>query len=380
MPGLSLMLSPEHSAMRNRSSSTPPSRVQTDPRVRDNEPPRQPPLSDILQWVNEDCRRRFEILKNEKVGLEVTCVKQADQIWEADIKIRQLQLKNRSLSAAQKEQRAELAGERKRLRENAEEMASNEKERYAKYRTMEDDFAEVKAEKNDLVNKVEDQDKKIIQYQIANDELKRQRDASIDIRRQLEDDKAELLKTANETDEAHTEEIRIYQEKSGIMFNAAKAWEHKENGYLGTIRDMDVENQKLDGHNCELTRMTEVYLKNSRETLCRQSSERPEKRRRFSGQTEMSVIMSPSVREQMLVQRRTLGLNPFEERPPSAHSMYISPYHQQHQRPPIPRGPAQQSRDGRSSNGVSNAARRGSKRHRRDRRRDGRGRRGYGRD
>lgn len=116
------------------------------------------------------------------------------------IEAKQLQSKNESLSAAQREQRAVFASEKKRLREAHEEKFCGLQASFVEYKEASElELAELRAEKNDLVNRVEVLNQRITQSDLSRAKLKIQGDESIEIRKSLKADVAELIKKLEKT-------------------------------------------------------------------------------------------------------------------------------------------------------------------------------------
>ncbi|KAL5320260.1 hypothetical protein ACEPPN_011061 [Leptodophora sp. 'Broadleaf-Isolate-01'] len=123
-----------------------------------------------------------------------------NEFLKSVIEAKQLQSKNESLSAAQREQRAVFASEKKRLREAHEEKFCGLQASFVEYKEASElELAELRAEKNDLVNRVEVLNQRITQSDLSRAKLKIQGDESIEIRKSLKADVAELIKKLEKT-------------------------------------------------------------------------------------------------------------------------------------------------------------------------------------
>ncbi|CZT06107.1 uncharacterized protein RAG0_11935 [Rhynchosporium agropyri] len=302
---------------KSSSAPPPPKRVQTGVSSRiDQGAPSSPQLFDILRWVADGGDKKLADIQDENLFLESKCAKQEAREMNLYIELSQLQTINDSTSAAQKKQRAEFVEEKKRMREKEEERINTDKDEMARYKqTTTWKLIEVRAEKDRLVNNVEVLDKMIIQSDLSNTELKRQRDELMAVRRTLEakvDDLRNII--SNTKDEREKDEESWTKEKA--------SWVVEENRYLLQIRNLDTEKHCLDKHNYELAKMAKAHNRAWNTTLQRQNSERSEKRGRISCQTEMGSIDSPPLRDQSPNPFRPSLSMALEERPRSSNSQY----------------------------------------------------------
>ncbi|PVH70916.1 hypothetical protein DL98DRAFT_540468 [Cadophora sp. DSE1049] len=106
---------------------------------------------------------------------------------EANIENKQLRAKNESLSAAQKDQRAEVADEKKQTWEQYQEKIRGIQDQFVVYKQdTESRLRDLRSEVNFLVSNIEVLDKRIIQADISSSESRKQRDISVEVRKGLE--------------------------------------------------------------------------------------------------------------------------------------------------------------------------------------------------
>jgi len=267
-----------------RSSSEPTLPAQTGHHLQAAQVPvPSPQRHRLLRLLLDREDEEYQELVNRNIALKLRCTKAEDGERKITVEVSQLRAKNESLSAAQKEQRAEVASEKKRTREQHEERILAVQDDFGAYKKQaESNDRDLRSKIDSLVRNIEELNGRSTQANISNAESKRQGDEAVKMRQELETRLEELQQrsrvTLKELAEAHAAtELEVSE-----INRTSREWQIKEREYLQVIEELQTEYQTFRKQNFEMTNIVEKQTEIWGKTLERHRGEKPEKRQKTS--------------------------------------------------------------------------------------------------
>ena len=315
----------------------------------------------LLKLLLDKEDEEYQELINRNSALNLRCTKAEDGARKANVEISQLRAKNDSLSAAQKEQRAEVAREKKRTREQYEKRIRAVQSDFGAYKNQaESNERDLRSQVSSLVCDIDVLNERIERADISNLELKRQGHESVKIRQELETRLEELQERSQVTLEELAEARATTELKVSEIDRVSRQWQMKEREYLRAIEDLQTEYQTLRKQNFEMTNMVEKQIEIWGKTLERHRGERPDKRQKTSNPSVgpddegfLVGVSDPPRREPPFGTHQSPQYD-FQQ----AQQVHYSPY--QHHRYQCPTAQAGSSREGRQNWRFSSRDRRRS--------------------